>query len=345
MRSLLRATARLRRLVALAACLGGATVATAPVLGAQAPTTALTVQVRDELGRPVSQATLTATYDTVSVRRITNDSGKVVFTLPRGEVVRVIARRIGFAAGGTRIELGFGDEQASITLRRLSVQTLDTVRVLAQRAVRGLVVSAALQQPIRGASVRILETRSRLETDSTGGFDVPLDAQRNVTLLVSADGFAPVQRIERLDPGASVELLIVLDSANTVPTRLRPRIEDLESRLAWRDPNDATVGSRELRSTGIPTLADALQRTQSANEKGLRLSDDTCIFLNGDPQPGMTLNSFPVESVRLVELYERGGQQAWTLANRWPKGAPCGNASPTVRGPGRVQWAVVWTYW
>ncbi|MCU0619575.1 MAG: carboxypeptidase-like regulatory domain-containing protein, partial [Gemmatimonadaceae bacterium] len=216
MRSLLRATARLRRLVALAACLGGATVATAPVLGAQAPTTALTVQVRDELGRPVSQATLTATYDTVSVRRITNDSG-----LPRGEVVRVIARRIGFAAGGTRIELGFGDEQASITLRRLSVQTLDTVRVLAQRAVRGLVVSAALQQPIRGASVRILETRSRLVTDSTGGFDVPLDAQRNVTLLVSADGFAPVQRIERLDPGASVELLIVLDSANTVPTRLR----------------------------------------------------------------------------------------------------------------------------
>lgn len=309
------------------------------------PTTALTVQVRDEAGNPVSQATLVATVDTLSVRRVTNDSGKAVFTLPRGEVARVIARRIGFAAGGARVELTYADEQVLVTMRRLTVQVLDTVRVTAQRAVRGLVVSAALQRPIAGASVRVLEARSRQVTDSTGSFALPLDAQRSVTILVSAPGFAPYQRVERLDGGTSAELLVVLDSATSVPTRLRPRIEDMESRLNWRDPNDAVVGSRELRATRMLGLADALAQSASALEKGLRLSDDTCIFLNGDPQPGMTLNSFPVESVRMIELYERGGQQGRTLSDRWPRNAPCGNMQPTVRGPGRVRYAVVWTYW
>lgn len=310
----------------------------------------LVVRVLDQAGAPLPQVTVTVRGDSArGVRAVTGDSGIVRFRdVPRGSLA-VFARRIGLAPDS--LVLAGGRTEAVLRLRRTTVTTLETVRVAGRRSVSGIVASAAGQEPIAGALVTVVGTNLRTTTAADGSFSLPLEGRRGgVTLLVRHDGYAPVARAERIPARASGNYLVLLESSDAVDTREASMRWDMARRMAWRGLNSATIGERELLATGAPSLLDALRESPSRSERGLRFADAACLFVDGEPRPGQSLQSFPTEEARLVEVYDWRSDRFTSLGERWPAGAPCGQtesvlpATTGVRGePGVVSWVVVWT--
>jgi hypothetical protein len=315
-------------------------------VGAQDAGTVLELRVRDAAGSAVPLATVTADVDGVRQLRVTTDSGRVSFVVATGTPVRIGVRRIGYVPLSTTV-VPQGERQSLVLVVGRSIPwSLDTVKVVAQRAVGGIVVSSATQEPIAGATISLTGGGQRVVSGADGGFALPLKGQHTVTLSVRAPGYAPAFRTERLDGGASGEFLILLDSLGGTPNHVIANLWDAERRIAWRDRTDAMVGGRELRASGTNNAQDALRESRTMAEKGLRVGDNACLFINGEPAPGQTLETFPVESVKSVELYERGGEMIGTLTRRWPPYAPCGRGASSFgpTGPGAVRYVVVWTY-
>ncbi len=331
-----------RRITALAVLL----VLVPILLHAQSAGGVVVVRVRDSVGGAVPLATVIAESEGLRQLRTTNDSGRATFTLPRDATIRVSVRRIGYIPIQTTLAVQSERQTVELTIGRAIAFSLDTVRVTAQRAVRGLVVAKATQEPIAGALIKLTGSSQRVTSAADGSFTLPLRVQRSVTLTVRARGYAPAFRTERLDDGASGDFLVLLDTLGAVPNRVIANLWDAEMRISWRSVVDATVGGRELRATGAAGVLDALRLSRSSSERGLRVGDSVCLFVNGEAAPGQTLETFSVESVTMVELYERGGEMIRSLADRWPKNAPCGRGPSAVApsGPGAVRYAVVWTY-
>jgi hypothetical protein len=316
-------------------------------LGAQATAGAtLEVRVRDYTGGYVPLATVSAEFEGVRQQRISTDSGRVSFTVPVGARIRVAVRRIGYVPFETSLTLRDRRQQLELTISRTTAQSLDTVRVIATRSVSGIVVNSATQEPVRGASVAFSGTGMRVMTGEDGVFTMPLQAQRNITLSVRAEGFAPAFRAERLDGNASGQFLILLDSMNRIPKQISIGLWDAERRMGWRSTRDVVIGGRELRSTGARSAFDAVRQSASAAERGLRAGDNLCLWINGEAAPGQTLESIDAERVKTLELYTNGGEMLRDLMDRWPRGAPCGrqSAALSATGAGAVRVAVVWTY-
>ena len=321
-------------------------VATAGAGALRAQGAVLDVRIRDVAGGVVPLATVSAEVAGVRQVRITTDSGRASFVLEAGVPVRLAVRRIGYIPLQTTVTPAEGRTTLELAIGRSIPWSLDTVKVTAQRAVGGIVIASATQEPIAGATITLTGTGTRVVSGTDGSFTLPLREQRSVTLSVRARGYAPSFRTERLENGASGEFLILLDSLGAMPNAVQAGLFDAERRITWRSVMDATVGGRELRATGAGGVLDALRQSRSATERGLRVGDNVCLFVNGEAAPGQTLESFPVETVKTIELYERGGEMIQSLADRWPRNAPCGRGASAVApsGRGAVRWAVVWTY-
>jgi hypothetical protein len=77
-----------------------------------------------------------------------------------------------------------------------------------------------------------------------------------------------------------------------------------------------------------------------------------CVFLNGTPRPGMSINDIRPEEIRAIEVYSDipKDQMVIELDKMWPRGGICGSNRQSLapRGRGRasppsVKWAVIWT--
>jgi len=327
----------LRALIALViACLGST------ALAAQGRGGGLSVFVYDADGAPLPQATVTAELSGTRQSRITDDDGRVVIPVPATGRVELEVRRIGYAPASLGVTLPVERNRVEVTLRRVAF-ALDTVRIRAERTFAGIVASSTTQLPIGGAEVSVLGTRVRVRTDSAGTFTLPIETQRTVTLSVTAKGFAPQVVIERIAPGQSREMLILLDIPGKVGNRMLQSQEDRGERLRWRGNDAGGVGGRELRASGARSLADALLASPSAVEKGLLFDENACLFVNGDPRPGQTISSFPTDAVALVEFYGARGDFTGSLARRWPQGQPCGSGVTRTLNPNTARWVVIWT--
>lgn len=345
---------RLRAAAIGAALLAAATGGATSRLGAQVSAgTTTTVEVRDEGGAPVVSATVVASSDLLQVRRLTSEQGRALLVLPRAANWVLEVRRIGFAPERRDPLPQDGAGPLVVTLRRTGAPVLDTVRVIADgpRRVRGVVVSSETQLPVAGARVAFLDGRRPVVTDGTGQFELPLDRRRNVALAVRAPGYLSTQRIERLDLVASADFVIPLEPVTRVAPRDAQNQFDLDQRLSFRGTLNAVVGRRELLAPGLNNLGDVAGIAPSLTEKGIRIPDDACIFVNGDPQPGLTAFSFAVQDIRMLEVYPVvRGIVAETLARRWPRGAPCGNGGSPVPprvgdrpSTGLARFVVIWT--
>lgn len=338
---------RMHRFVATVLALLGSTLgALASPSSLVAQGTVLEVRIRDAAGGVVPLATVTAEVEGVRQTRITTDSGRTSFVLPANATVRLGARRIGYVPLQTSIVTEGERQSVTLTMGRSIPWSLDTVRVIATRSVGGIVVAAATQTPIAGATIALTGGGLRVVSGSDGSFTLPLRTERTVTLTVRAPGYAPAFRTERLAPDASGEFLILLDSLGGMPNHVIANLWDAERRLAWRSPTDVVVGGRELRAGGASDVMAALRESRTVAEKGLRVGDNACLFINGEPAPGQTLETFPVESVKSIEVYERGGEYIESLVRRWPAYAPCGRGTSAVAptGPGAARFVVVWTF-
>ncbi len=314
-------------------------------LRAQSTGTLLDLRVRDAAGGTVPLATVIAESDGIRLLRTTSDSGRATLPLPRNTRVVLSIRRIGYVPVRTTVETTAEQQPLTVTMSRAIPWALDTVRVTARRTVGGIVVAAATQEPVAGATVTLTGGGQRIVTAADGSFTLPLDRRRTLTLVVRAPGYAPAFRTERLDADASGDYLILLDSLASMSNVTQANLWDAERRITWRGSFDASVGGRELRATGAATITDAARLAPSLAERGLRAGDAACVFINGEPAPGQSLSSIPVDRVTMVELYEQGGEMIASLVNRWPKGVPCAGASPErlqQRASGQARWAVVW---
>ncbi len=311
-------------------------------LTAQGSGGGLSVFVYDADGAPLPQATVTAEMAGMRQARITDDDGRVVIPVPAAGRVELEVRRIGYAPATLGVTLPVERNRVEITLRR-SAFALDTVRVRAERTFAGIVASSSTQLPIGGADVSMTGARTRVRTDSAGTFTLPIETQRTVTLSVSAKGFAPQVVIERIAPGQSREMLILLDAAGTVGNRMLQSQEDRGERLRWRGNAAGAVGGRELRASSARSLGDALRASPSATEKALIFDENACLFVNGDPRPGQTIMTFPTDDVALVEFYGDRDPGIRNLAMRWPRGQPCGSGVARSLNPSTARWIVIWT--
>jgi hypothetical protein len=289
-------------------------------------------------------ATVSTEVDGVQQRRTTNDSGSAIFAYRRDVTVSVTVRRLGFIPLFTSVALLDERQTVDLTMRRATQRSLDTVRVTAGRAVSGYVVAAATQTPVADATITLVGSKERIVSAANGAFTMPLLGQRTVTLAVRAAGFAPAFLTERLDNAPRGEYLILLDSMDALPNYIAANLWDAESRIRDQGVRDAIVGGRELRATGASGVLDALRLSPTSNERGLRVDSNVCLFVNGEPAPGQTLETFPVQSVKTIELYsDRGGVRYTGLS---PQNAPCGQEQSVgaASGLGAVRYAYVWTY-
>lgn len=67
-------------------------------------------------------------------------------------------------------------------------------------------------------------------------------------------------------------------------------------------------------------------------ERGLRIGDTVCLYVNGEPALGKALFSLPAGSVKTVKLYADSVQLIDKLADRWPKQARCGRSQSSRSG-------------
>ena len=311
---------------------------------AQSGISTLVVRVSDERGQPVPQATVTlATGTATRLVRVTGDDGTVGMSFTTGGRATVSVRRIGYTPAEMTVDLSGTVQNITMLIVRFATM-LERVQIVGQRSVGGIVASRTGQLPIAGAKVRFTGTaEGALTTDSAGMFALPIGTEQRVTFEVSAPGYQSRVIAERMEPATmSRELLILLEASGDVTNLLRSAVDDRSRRLRWQGRENVVLGGRELRATGAQALGDAVVASGSVREKGLRVTDATCVVVDGIPQPGRTIGSYPTRNVLLMEVYGPGGDYWGTLADLWPKKAPCGTGEAR-RSPDEAVWVVIWT--
>ncbi len=328
---------------ALALITAGLVPAVSLVAQPVTPRDPLVVYVYDMTdGAPLAQSTVTFMLEGEAQRRYTDEEGRFFVNVPLSGRIEFEARRIGYKPATAVATLPVPRNRIEINLERASA-TLARVEVTAGPVFAGIVASSSSQLPIRDATVALTPGRGRMQSDSMGRFALPTDGRTDITLTISARGFAPRLVVDRLRSGDSREMVILLDTMPLVGNRLYQNLDDRDQRIRWQSSlNAGVLGGRELRERA-PGLESAFRLSPSVVRTGMTLDDAACLFVNGDPRPGQTLASFPTGDVDVVEFYSARGEFVGILRDRWPKGAPCGTGSPQGARSNRVVYIVVWT--
>jgi hypothetical protein len=194
------------------------------------------------------------------------------------------------------------------------------------------------------------ENRSRV-TDASGTFFIPLERSGPHVVRITRPGYAHQMFPIVVPSGRATDASRLLDSSAKFTPGLEVLWKDFDLRLSVRTMNSAVVPGAELRRAG-GHITSAIERSGSFVTRGMVMSDQTCVFLNGTPRPGMSLDVVPPEKIEVLELYSDADAAARDLAGKWPSRALCGQ---TLRAQGRryqatsgpraksyARWAVVW---
>lgn len=311
--------------------------------GLAAQTTAtgmVTGTVRDELGRPVREALVIIDAETTPMRTRTNVDGRFrIADVPAGgHELQVV--RIGFRPHRSRITVTESGFSVDITIEHAPT-LLDTIAVRVSRSgIHGSVVTRGISllphepRPLRGAIIELLNHPYRTTTSADGRFSFGEITEGAYSLLVRIDRYQSRIVPAYVPPDGGVELSIVLDSTIADWQRREDmELREISGRLRHANNPSAFVSAAELTVPEGTTLRDALRDAPSTLSRGLLVRDDvTCIYVDGEPRPGMTAGDVLAEDVHAVEVYgidARGRTQAPVKA--WQSGTFCG--SGTRQGP------------
>jgi hypothetical protein len=154
-------------------------------------------------------------------------------------------------------------------------------------------------------------------------------------------------------PSGAVELAFLLDSGRA-PSIQPALLDELSQRQRWRGFDSALVPRSELMRHDGATLTGAIRGSPSFSRKGLLIDDDACVFVNGVPKPGWTLDAFTAEEIEAVEVYAGRSELSGTLRRSWPRGMACGATPPPTASlstagrraartrSGQVSMVVIW---
>lgn len=314
----------------------------AAIAAAQTPTPTSVVAgtVRDELGRPIDQALVVLDHETTPMRARTNADGE--FRIDRvpvgGHELQVV--RIGFRPHRSRISVTETGFEANIALEHAPM-LLDTIAVRVTRSgIHGVVTTRGMSllphepRPLRGAIIELLDSPYRVTSRADGRFSLNEVKEGAYSLLVRIDRYQSRVVSAYVPPDGGVELNIVMDSTIADwQRRLDMEMREISRRIREANNPSAFVSAAELAFPEGTTLKDALREAPSTLSRGLLTKDDvTCVYVDGDPRPGMTVGDFLAEDVHAVEVYGidgRGGTQA--PIKPWLSGTFCGTG--TKQGP------------
>jgi hypothetical protein len=236
--------------------------------------------------------------------------------------------RIGFRPDLRAFAVSDTSARLTIALERISV--LDTVAVTARRTgVYGTVLANGSFAPIADVSIRLIGGAKLLtSTDSLGQFAIAGAKPGNYMAEVTGTGYVTRTLSFAIPVDSSLELGIILDEGVARDAkRLAGPMQDMEERTRARGQNSALVPGQELAPHAREGLGDALRYARSYLLKGLVLDDGiACVWVNGQPAPGVTANAIDAGDVEAVEVYGLRADLTRTL--QWPRGVPCGTGLP-----------------
>lgn len=256
--------------------------------------------------------------------------------------------RIGFAEHTGEIDLSDQARDATVDIEmRPIAQVLDAFRVRGDiAAIYGMVATLPDFRPVAGATVQVLGGSRAFTTDASGGFFVPVDNPGSYMVRITAEGF--VSRLFNIEipRGRAVEASRLVDPGPAEPAGFEGVYQDLAQRLRYRSMSSALVPGADVRSGGSNVI-DGLQASPAFSRQGLRFGSSVCLFVNGVPRPGATVEAIRVDEVEAVEVYAASGDRSGELGRQWPSGAPCGQifrsfTQRTGSTANIVRYVVVW---
>jgi hypothetical protein len=309
-------------------------------LTAQTPTGSVSGTVRDELGRPVREALVVLDAETTPIRTRTGVEGQ--FRIERvpvgGHELQVV--RIGFRPYRSRISVTDAGFSVEVVLNHAPM-LLDTIAVRVSRTgIHGIVTTRGISllphepRPLRGAIIEVLDSPFRTTTGADGRFSFGEVGEGAYSLLVRIDRYRSRIVSAYVPPEGGLDLNVVMDSTiSDWQRREDMELREISRRIREANNPSAFVSAAELTGPEGTTLKDALRDAPSTLSRGLVAKDDvTCVYVEGEPRPGMTVNDFLAEDVHAVEVYGidgRGRTQA--PIKQWLMGTFCGTG--TRMGP------------
>ncbi len=298
--------------------------------------------VRDSAaGTALRDAVITATVRD-SVRTARSDSaGRFSIVLPTGQIT-LNARRLGYRSASRRID-AVPIDTVSIVLVPLP-QALAETRVTANAmGIRGVVGADGTLSPLARATVRVLGKDSA-STDSSGRFYIPISKSGPYVVRISAGDYRDRIVSVEIDDGKPVDLFVLLDRATAGARISEMALAEFDKRQHWLGQRGALIPSEQLtRYRG--SVIDAILGAPSFVRKGLRIGSSVCVFINGQPKPGLPLDAFRVEEIAAIEVYTAKGDDTNSLVAAWPLGAHCTDTGirSAERGPSLVSFVAIWT--
>lgn len=280
----------------------------------------------------------------------TDETGAFTLTRVAAGQYALDVRRLGYEQVRQTIEVR-GDTTVLIDLTR--VAALDTVRVrAANQGIYGVVGTASALRPLQ-ASVQVVgASGTTVQTDSSGRFFVELKTPGVYLVRARSPGFAPQAMSVTLVKDTGVEVALLLDSATTGEgARYEMGWADFNERAHYRVPSRSSiVPGTDLAPNAAARLVDAVRMGKSFVKSGLRFSSNACVFVEGLPKPGLSINAFDPNEVLAVETYgpnlprRPAPDGTGMLLKAWPRNAPCGDTGLPYSTPGDevVYWVVVW---
>ena len=274
----------------------------------------------------------------------TDDAGEFAFSKVAPGSYSLTVKRLGYDPRTRVVEVRPGMD--SILVVMLRVSTLDTVRIRAtNQGIYGAVGTAEGLRPLRSAVVQVIGGSGKLSVDSTGHFYIPIKAPGAYMVRAMSSGYQTQTMAVTVRRDEGVEIALLLDSATTPESnRWESAYADMADRMIARRNSSAIVSASELRETGYTGLADALRRSPSFNKAVIRIGGTACVFVDGQPKPGFSIDAFDATQIEAVEAYTTSSEGTGNLARRWPRGFPCAptGENTTAVGNDVIRWIVIW---
>jgi hypothetical protein len=311
--------------------------------------------VDDATGRPLAGALVRIAVGTANRQTRTDEAG--AFKIPNVGLGRLTfsVRILGFEPLVQALDVVENAPPQAVRLKRLAM--LDTVRVrAAKQGLFGVVATASDLRPLPNATLRIMSVGGGpIPLDSNGRFFVPIKTVGSYFLRAKAPGYEDQTMSVIVSPNDGVEVAFLLDTALKGPNhRFEIAMMAFDDRLKIRGLASALVPRSEIMKDPNANLAFALSASPSFVAKSLRWDFEACVYLDGYPRPGLSLNAIDPQEVEAVEVYNndaslRPSDRTRSLLQGWPRSGVCGvTGMPSpARAHGKppddiIKWVVIW---
>lgn len=289
--------------------------------------------VRNETGRPVEYALVTIDSSGSNRQVRTDRDGQFSFSsAPVGQrTVRVTF--VGYRPNERTVQVSRGVTDIEIILER-AVTTLAGVEVTARRSgLYGSVIARDSLLPVADARIEVLGARASDTTDASGAFNLPLLKPGSYIVRVRHSQFESRNVSIVVPVGGGTQLdLVVERGLLSRDAHMEQLYRELDSRVHWQGTTAALISREDLKgapTTGLDVSIISAPGFMKASFYPAREGwENACLYVDGQPRPGMTIADFPIEQIEAVEVYgppmDRSDPTK-TLASRWPPRAQCGN--------------------